>query len=79
MRYVLRFIVFRHKLYMINWFQRSDADGSSHEDFARRRLQLADCLYFKTLERVMLSERRRLSALSGGDPVDLSVSAPPRR
>ena len=45
---------------------------TSLTDFAKRRLQLGESLYYKTLETIMLNEKRRLSAKD--KPFDFSVS-----
>ena len=55
--------------------QPSDTHPGAHIDFARKRLQLGESLYFKTLESIVMGEKKRLSA-SGRDPkekVDLTV------
>lgn len=43
-------------------------------DFAKKRLQLAESLYYKVLENVMRNERKRLQAKEPKN-CDLSVSA----
>ncbi|XP_064599560.1 retinoblastoma-like protein 1 [Liolophura sinensis] len=45
--------------------QPSDDHPGSHEDFAQRRLQLAESLYYKVLENILVSEKKRLQ---GKDP-----------
>ena len=55
--------------------QPSDTHPGAHIDFARKRLQLGESLYFKTLESIVLGEKKRLSS-PGRDPkekVDLTV------
>ncbi|KAL5021351.1 hypothetical protein ScPMuIL_000506 [Solemya velum] len=39
----------------------SDGHPGAHIDFAKKRLQLAESLFYKVLENILLSERRRLS------------------
>lgn len=38
----------------------SDGHPGAHIDFAKKRLQLAESLFYKVLENILLSERRRL-------------------
>ena len=54
-------------------FQQSDDRSASLADFARKRLQLAECLLYKVLENILQSEKRRLRPRDGKPP-DLSVS-----
>lgn len=46
-----------------NFFFQPSSDGhpGAHIDFAKKRLQLAESLFYKVLENILLSERRRLS------------------
>ena len=46
---------------------------TSLTDFAKRRLQLGESLYYKTLETIMLYEKKRLGAKD--KPFDFSVSS----
>jgi Retinoblastoma-associated protein A domain len=43
-------------------------------DFAQRRLHIGETLYFKVLEKILVSERQRICATSDVKSVDLSVS-----
>ena len=42
-------------------------------EFARRRLQLGENLYYKMLEKILLSEQQRISAAVNSKTVDFSV------
>ena len=56
-------------------FQPSDDHPGSHIDFAKKRLQLGESLYYKALENVMVNERRRVQAREpGAKMTDFSVS-----
>jgi len=61
---VLTFIIFRQ----------CNDDVPPAMDFAKKRLQLAESLYYKVLENVMRNERKRLQAKEPKN-CDLSVSA----
>ena len=52
-------------------FQPSDGHPGAHIDFAKRRLQLGESLYYKLLESIVSDESRRTSK---DQKVDLSVS-----
>jgi len=62
--------------------QLSDDQPSPVADFARRRLQLGESLYYKVLEKILQSEQQRVNGSSstgvatvaGSKTVDLSVS-----
>ena len=43
-------------------------------EFARRRLQLGENLYYKMLEKILVSEQQRITATSSSKTVDFSVS-----
>jgi len=42
-------------------------------EFARRRLQLGENLYYKILEKILVSEQQRISATANSKTVDFSV------
>jgi len=42
-------------------------------EFARRRLQLGENLYYKMLEKILVSEEQRISASTNAETVDFSV------
>ncbi len=52
--------------------QPSEDHPGSQIDFAKRRLQLGESLYYKTLETIMVNEKRRLD--SKEKTYDFSVS-----
>ncbi|KAK6174252.1 hypothetical protein SNE40_017565 [Patella caerulea] len=54
-----------------HYCQPSNDHPGTHIDFARRRLQLGESLYYKTLENIIEGERKRL-AEKDGKPRDLS-------
>ncbi len=54
--------------------QPSDDQSGSQLDFAKRRLQLAESLYFKTLEKIVMKEKQRLQGKENGQAFDFSVS-----
>ncbi|XP_036358198.1 retinoblastoma-like protein 1 isoform X2 [Octopus sinensis] len=58
------------EIFCTNFIQPSDHPGA-HSDFARNRLQLAESLYFKTLESIAVDEKKRFSAKDGNK--DLTV------
>lgn len=47
---------------MLHVFQPCDSNPDTVVDFAKRRLQLAESLYYKSLENIILDERQRRSA-----------------
>lgn len=47
------------EIFCNNYVQASENHPGSQMDFAKRRLQLGESLYFKTLESIMLSEKKR--------------------
>ncbi|GAB1606640.1 retinoblastoma-like protein 1 [Argonauta hians] len=59
------------EIFCKNFIQPSDQPGAAHSDFARNRLQLAESLYFKTLESITVDEKKRFSAKDGSK--DLTV------
>ncbi|XP_014672646.1 PREDICTED: retinoblastoma-like protein 2 [Priapulus caudatus] len=48
------------EVFYTKYAQPSEDHPGSHVDFAKSRLQLGESLYFKTLENIMLMEKRRL-------------------
>ena len=48
---------------------------ASQVTFAQNRLQFASMLYYKVLESIMSTERKRLKLRAPNKPVDLSVSS----
>jgi len=44
-------------------------------EFARRRLQLGENLYYKMLEKILVSEMQRISVTVNAKTVDLSVGS----
>lgn len=42
-------------------------------EFARRRLQLGENLYYKMLEKILVSEQQRIAAAVSSKTVDFSV------
>ena len=44
-------------------------------EFARRRLQLGENLYYKMLEKILVSEQQRISTAFNSKTVDFSVSS----
>ena len=42
-------------------------------EFARRRLQLGENLYYKLLEKILVGEQQRISAAVNSKTVDFSV------
>lgn len=42
-------------------------------EFARRRLQLGENLYYKMLEKILASEQQRISAAVNSKTIDFSV------
>ena len=61
-----------HLLGTLSW-QPSEDQSGSHIDFARRRLQLAEGLYYKALENIMSNEKKRLEGRDTQN-LDFSVS-----
>lgn len=54
--------------------QPTENDPGAHIDFARKRLQLGESLYYKILEVVVAEERKRLEGRADKDhKVDLLV------
>ncbi|KAK7113914.1 retinoblastoma-like protein 1 [Littorina saxatilis] len=53
--------------FCMHYVQPSDFHPGAHIDFARKRLQLGESLYFKALDSIVMTEKRRLSS-SGKDP-----------
>ena len=49
------------EIFCKKYVQSSDEHTGSHIDFARKRLQLGETLYYKTLESILLEETQRLS------------------
>lgn len=47
------------EIFCNNYVQASDNHPGSQLDFAKRRLQLGECLYYKTLESILNSEKKR--------------------
>ncbi|XP_060567628.1 retinoblastoma-like protein 1 isoform X1 [Ruditapes philippinarum] len=47
------------EIFCNNYVQASESHPGSQLDFAKRRLQLGESLYFKTLEEILTSERKR--------------------
>jgi len=56
-------------------FQPIENPSDSAVEFARRRLQLGENLYYKMLEKILVSEQQRISvtAGAGSKTVDFSV------
>ncbi|CAH1779421.1 unnamed protein product [Owenia fusiformis] len=50
------------EIFCTHYAQPSENHPGSHIDFARKRLQLGESLYFKTLENIMVYEKRRILA-----------------
>nr|KAG5707513.1 hypothetical protein BaRGS_012017 [Batillaria attramentaria] len=50
----------------------SDTHPGAHIDFARKRLQLGESLYFKSLESIVMGEKRRLQSSGKEQKVDLT-------
>ena len=61
---------------MSHYFQPSDDHPGSHIDFAKKRLQLGESLYYKTLENIAIYEKNRLKnrEKNGNGKCDLLVS-----
>jgi len=54
-------------------FQPIENPSDNAVEFARRRLQLGENLYYKVLEKILVSEQQRLSAADGSKTFDFSV------
>lgn len=54
--------------------QPSDNCPAGHIDFARKRLQLGESLYYKMLESIVTGEKKRLVSSLKEQKVDLTVS-----
>ena len=66
------FTTLNYYYYFYPHLQSSEEHPGSHIDFARKRLQLAESLYYKTLENIMLDEKHRLDQKK--QSCDFSVS-----
>ncbi|ESO96313.1 hypothetical protein LOTGIDRAFT_227069 [Lottia gigantea] len=55
-----------------HYVQPSNDHPGTHIDFARRRLQLGESLYYKTLENIIEGERKRLSSSKDNKNLDLT-------
>ncbi|KAK7498153.1 hypothetical protein BaRGS_00010741 [Batillaria attramentaria] len=55
-----------------HYVQPSDTHPGAHIDFARKRLQLGESLYFKSLECIVMGEKRRLQSSGKEQKVDLT-------
>ena len=56
-------------------FQPVDNPSDNAVEFARRRLQLGENLYYKMLEKILVSEMQRISVTVNPKTVDLSVGS----
>jgi retinoblastoma-like protein 1 len=64
------------KIFCVKYAEPSEDCPGSHIDFAKKRLQLGEMLYYKELENIMRDEMRRKQALNAGRGADFSVSCP---
>lgn len=45
--------------FCLTYTQAADAHPETHIDFAKKRLQLAECLFYKLLESILIDEKKK--------------------